>query len=93
MLLKKVKPWTVALLSLIIADSVFTSFLVNNGIATESNPLINWFMVTFSLDIDAAMVFRIICLLPCLAFVNTTNYSKHVTISYIGIYFIGIHIN
>jgi hypothetical protein len=85
----KLKPWTIALMVLIVADSVFTAFLVNNNLAVESNPLINWFMDTFSCSIDIAMILRAVFLLPLLVIINNlTNYSKHITIAYLGIYFV-----
>jgi hypothetical protein len=86
----KLKPWTIALAGLIVADSALTSYVVAAGLAVESNPLINWFMATFSLDISVAMILRTVILLPCLAVINTTAYSKHVMIAYILIYFIGV---
>jgi hypothetical protein len=85
--MNKLKPWTITLLVMIIADSIFTSYLVNNGCAIEANALINWFMYKTGCNINTAMLVRVLFLLPLVLIVNQlTLYTKYTVIIYALVY-------
>jgi hypothetical protein len=88
MKLPKIRPWTIALLMLIIIDSILTSGLVTLGVAAETNPLILWVMKTFGLTINEAMIARIIAILPSVAIVNKYDFGKKAVICYVVLYLI-----
>jgi hypothetical protein len=81
-----IKPWTIALLALILVDSAYTSYLSHMGYAKEGNPLILGIMKTFGWSLDTAMVARIFFCLPFLYVLNKWNWSKFTLIAYVGIY-------
>lgn len=77
------KKWTIALLLLIIADSIFTIF-----IGRESSPIILYIMKSFNISLEITMIIRILYCLPFLYIVNKYNFSRFTFLSYIGIYMI-----
>lgn len=81
--MSRLKPWTVALLVLILIDSLITSH-----IGSESNPLILWTMKTFGLTLDQAMIFRIIYCLPLVVLINHMDFGKITIICYVILYII-----
>ena len=79
----KLKPWTIALLLLIVLDSIVTTY-----IGTESNMLIMWTMKTFDLTLKQAMIARIFYCLPLVIALNYTDFSKITVFLYIGLYIV-----
>jgi hypothetical protein len=77
------RPWTVALLVLILLDSIITSH-----IGMETNPLIIWTMKTFDLTLNQAMVARILYCLPLVVLINHMDFGKITVLCYIAIYVI-----
>lgn len=75
------KKWTLALLLLIIADSIFTIF-----IGRENNPLTVWAMNFFNMSLPLVMVVRVLYCLPLLWILNRTEFSRLTFLLYIGIY-------
>lgn len=77
------RPWTIALLFIILLDSIITSY-----IGMEANPLIIWTMKTFDLTLNQAMVARILYCLPLVALINHMDFGKITVLCYIAIYVI-----
>lgn len=75
------KPWSIILLLIIIADSLFTIY-----IGTETNPLHLWIMSKFDLSLAQAMILRVFYLLPFVWIINKWYEAKYVVIMYISIY-------
>ncbi len=80
------KPWTICLLLLILADSVYTSYIVKTGKAVEGNPLIFKCMEWFGWSIDTAMIIRIFYCLPFLWILNRWDWSRFTVFCYLAIY-------
>ncbi|MCK4777620.1 MAG: hypothetical protein KAS39_04525 [Actinomycetia bacterium] len=79
----KFKPWTIALIILVAADSALTVH-----IGAERNPVILWAMDTFDLSLKAAMLARLIYLFPLIVFINYKDLCKLTFLAYLSIYII-----
>jgi len=77
----KLKIWTIALMILIIADSIFTVY-----IGFETNDLILWIMNTLNINLKQAMILRIFALIPLIVIINHWNYSRLTFFSYVCVY-------
>lgn len=77
------KPWSIILLILIIADSVFTTYL-----GTELSILYLWIMKTFNISLKTLMFWRIIYVLPLLWIIDRYYEPKYIFIAYTTIYMI-----
>jgi len=76
-----IKPWTWALLGLIILDSIFTIWW-----GYEGNPLIVYTMNKFDISLIWAMVIRVFyCIIP-LYIINKYDWSRFTFIFYIILY-------
>lgn len=75
------KPWSITLLILIIADSIFTIYL-----GVEKNPLHLWFMEVFNLSLFQVMILRVFYLLPFVWIIDKWYNPKYVAIAYISLY-------
>jgi len=78
-----IKPWTLALLFLIIVDSIYTIY-----IGSEGNHLILWTMNKFNISLEYAMGIRVLYCMPLLYILNKTDFSKLTFILYICVYLI-----
>ena len=79
----KLKPWTIALIILLIVDSIYTVF-----IGHEASFIILWVMNQFDATLNQAMVARLFYCLPFLYFLDKqTDFSKFTFFIYIGLYF------
>ena len=81
------KPWSIILLLIIIADSIFTVYL-----GTEKNPLHLWIMSTFNLTLAQAMMMRIFYLLPFVWIIDKWYKAKPVVIVYTFVYMLSFGI-
>jgi hypothetical protein len=77
----RLKPWTIALLILIIVDA-----LVTIHIGTETNPLITGTMKLLGLSLFQAMIIKIFYSLPFVYILNRTDWSKFTFFAYLGLY-------
>ena len=82
-LIKTIKPWTAALLILVVIDAIVTTY-----IGVEKNPLILWTMDTFDLTLKGAMIAKVIYSIPLIAYLNYVDFSRLTFLAYIGLYLI-----
>lgn len=75
------KPWSITLLILIIADSVFTVYL-----GVEKNPWHLWCMRTFDMSLNQVMALRVAYLMPFVWIIDKHFNAKYVVIAYMLIY-------
>lgn len=81
--MKNLQPWTIALIVLIVLDSIVTTI-----IGTEDNWMIIWVMTNTQISLSQAMFFKVIFCLPLVLWLDRTDYTKLTAIAYIGIYLV-----
>lgn len=79
------KNWTIALLLLIILDSITTIY-----IGKEFNFVILYIMNVFNMTLKEVMTIRVFYLLPFVYMVHKFGYSKITFILYMVVYFFGV---
>ena len=84
-MLDKIKPWTIALFTLMLVDSIATTY-----IGAESNGMILWVMDKLGLTLKGAMIIRVFYYIPFIMLLNQYAYKfvKMTFIAYVSVYFV-----
>jgi len=79
----KLKPWTIALLVVIILDAFITIM-----VGEEANWMIVWLMKKTDMPLTEFMILKVVLSLPVVIWLDRTEYTKMTVFGYVVIYFI-----
>jgi hypothetical protein len=79
----KLKPWTIALLVVIILDAFITII-----VGEEENWMIVWVMKKIDMSLTEFMILKVLLSLPVVMWLDRTEYTKFTVFAYVLIYFI-----